>query len=39
MDTGDTAAARARWQEALAILGDLAHPDLEEVTTKLRDTS
>ena len=39
MDTGDTAAARARWQEALAILSDLDHPDLEEVSTKLRDTS
>lgn len=39
MDTGDIAAARARWQEALAILSDLDHPDLEEVSTKLRDTS
>jgi len=33
--TGDTVAARTAWRQALAILDDLAHPDAEQVRTRL----
>ena len=33
----DPAAARAAWQEALAILVDLAHPDVDKIRSKLAD--
>ncbi len=33
--TGDTTTARAAWQQALAILGELNHPEAEQVRAKL----
>ena len=33
--TGDLESARRAWQQALAILGDLDHPDAQQVRDKL----
>ncbi len=33
--TGDSTAAREAWQQALAILDDLQHPDADQVRTKI----
>ena len=34
---GEPAEARAAWEEALAILDDLRHPDADRIRAKLRD--
>ena len=35
----NTEAARDTWQEALAILGSLAHPEASQIRSKLREAS
>jgi hypothetical protein len=36
-ETGAVGAARGAWEQALAIIGELSHPDAEKLGTKIKE--